>query len=129
MVRGYYLLEEFTQSSGNELRLKRRYWFDRFEQVRLARLETFDDHGVLETEVKYSDERSVGNGKPVVLPTHIVLTRRKDSYRINITYQAPESVSLDHQYPADVFVLENSTGLPEVDLDNRRKDASVPNRP
>jgi hypothetical protein len=129
VVRGYYLLEEFTQSSGNELRLKRRYWFDRFEQVRLARLETFDDHGVLETEVKYSDERSVGNGKPVGLPTRIVLTRHKDSYRINMTYQAPESVNLDHEYPADVFVLENSTGLPEVDLDNRRKDASVPNRP
>ena len=53
---------------GKWLRLKRRYWFDRFEQVRLARLETFDDHGVLETEVKYSDERSVGNESPWFCP-------------------------------------------------------------
>ena len=46
-----------------------------------------------------------------------------------MTYQAPESVSLDHEYPADVFVLENTFGLPEVDLDAKQKNASVPNPP
>ena len=129
VVRGYYLLEEFIQSASGELKLKRRYWFDRVGSIHLARLETFDDEGVLETEVRYSTELSVGAGQSAHLPTHIELTRRKDSYRISMTYQAPESVSLDHEYPADVFVLENTSGLIEVDLDAKKKEASAPSPP
>jgi hypothetical protein len=34
---------------------------------------------------------------------------------------------MNHEYPADVFVLENKWGLPEVNLDERGKDR-VPNR-
>jgi len=129
VVRGYYLLEEFNQSADGELRLKRRYWFDRVKAIRLARLETFEDHGVLETEVRYSAQQNLGAEQSASLPSHIELTRRKDSYRISMTYQAPETVSLDHDYPADVFVLENTFGLKEVDLDANRKDSSVPNPP
>lgn len=127
IVRGYYLLEELSPSAAGELRLKRRYWFDRVEKVELARVETFDDHGVLETEVRYSAEKSLGADQSARLPSHIEIARRKDQYRISMTYQAPESVSIDHEYPADVFVLENTFGLPEVDLDAKSKDASVPN--
>jgi len=128
-VRGYYLLEEFSQSASAELRLRRRYWFDRVAALRLARVETFDDHGVLETEVKYSAEKGIGADQATRLPSHIELTRKKDQYSITMSYQAPESVSLDHEYPEDVFVLENTFGLKEVDLDAKRKDASVPNPP
>ena len=129
VVRGYYLLEEFSQSAAGELRLKRRYWFDRVNSIHLARLETFDDNGVLETEVRYSAEQGVGANQSARLPAHIELTRRKDQYRISMSYQAPETVSLDHEYPPDVFVLENTFGLKEVDLDAKSKDASVPSRP
>jgi hypothetical protein len=126
VIRGYYLLEEFTQAAAGQLMLRRRYWFDRVGAINLARVETFDDHGVLETEVRYSIEQSVGTDPAARLPTHIELTRRKDQYRIRMNYQAPPSVSLDHDYPADVFVLENTFGLKEVDLDANRKDASRP---
>lgn len=129
VVRGYYLLEEFSQAATGELRLKRRYWFDRVLSIRLARLETFDDHGVLETEVRYSVEQSVGADQSARLPSHIELTRRKDAYRISMTYQAPASVSLDHEYDPQVFILENTFGLPEIDLDAKSKDASVPSPP
>ena len=129
VVRGYYLLEELFQSGSAELRLKRRYWFDRVGAIRLARVETFDDHGVLETEVKYNAEKSIGSEQALRLPSHIELTRKKDQYSITMNYQAPESVSLDREWPADVFVLENTFGLTEVDLDAKRKDASVPNPP
>lgn len=129
VVRGYYLLEEFTQTSAGELMLRRRYWFDRVGAINLARVETFDDHGVLETEVRYSAEQAVGTDPSTRLPTHIELTRRKDQYRIRMTYQAPQSVSFNHDYPNDVFVLENTFGLKEVDLDAKSKDASAPNPP
>jgi hypothetical protein len=129
VVRGYYFLEEMVQSASGDLKLKRRYWFDRVGSIQLARVETFDDHGVLETEVRYSAEKTIGSNQTARLPSHIEITRRKDQYRISMTYQAPEAVSLDHEYPADVFVLENTFGLPEVDLDAKGKDASVPNPP
>ena len=118
VVRGYYLLEELFQAGSAELRLRRRYWFDRVGSIRLARVETFDDHGVLETEVRYSGEQSIGADQTMRLPAHIELARKKDQYTITMSYQAPESVSLDHEYEAPVFVLENKWGLPEVDLDN-----------
>jgi len=119
VVRGYYLLEELVQSAAGELIPKRRYWFDRVGSIKLARVETFDDRGVLETEVKYDGETAVGGEHAVRLPSRIELTRRKDEYSISMSYQAPETVTLDHDYEPQVFVLENTFGLKEVDLDNR----------
>lgn len=119
VVRGYYLLEELIQSAAGELKPKRRYWFDRVGSIRLARVETFDDRGVLETEVRYGSETSVGSEHAVRLPSHIELTRRKDQYSITMSYQSPETVALDHEYEPQVFELENTYGLIEVDLDKR----------
>jgi len=49
------------------------------------------------------------------------LTRPQDHYQLSLTYQSPESVVLDREYPLDVFVLENKNNLPEVDLDAPKK--------
>jgi hypothetical protein len=55
------------------------------------------------------------------MPTKISLTRPQDHYEISLTYQSPESVILDKQYDPEIFVLENKTNLPEVDLDAPKK--------
>jgi hypothetical protein len=55
------------------------------------------------------------------------ITRPQDHYKITITYQAPESVTLDHDYSADAFVLENKWGLREVDLDADKQPAPPKN--
>src|SRR5215813_3962663 len=103
IVRGYYLLEELATTASGEARLKRRFWFDRVEGIRLARLQTFDDQGLLDTDVSYSDYQTLGQGPTAQLAGHIELTRPRDQYKLNLTYQDPVSVTIDRGWPANVF--------------------------
>lgn len=126
VVRGYYLLDELSQSATAEAKLRRRFWFDRVGGIRLARLQTFDESGSLDMDISFSAERSIGGEQAVRLPSHIELIRKKDEYSISLTYQAPDSVNIDHEWPVQVFVLENKWGLPEVDLDAKGTRATTP---
>src|SRR6266436_291815 len=127
IVRGYYFLEELQTAGDGNARLLRRFWFDRVNGIRLARLQTFDEKGVLVTDVTYGELKRFGAGGEALLPGQIGITRPQDHYKITITYQAPESVTLDHEYPPDVFVLENKGGLREVDLDAEKQPAPPKN--
>ena len=120
VVRGYYFLDELQSQGEGAARLLRRFWFNRVGGVNFSRLQTFDDRGALITDVTYSDFKPVGE-QGVTLPTKISLTRPQDHYQLSLTYQSPESVVLDREYQTDVFVLENKTNLPEVDLDAPKK--------
>jgi hypothetical protein len=119
VVRGYYLLDELAPGGEGGAHLTRRFWFDRVGGIRLARLQTFDDKGMLVTDVTYGEQKSFGEGGPVMLPARMELTRPHDRYKLNLTYQSPESVIINRQYDAEVFVLQNKWQLPEVDLDTR----------
>jgi len=127
VVRGYYFLEELQTAGDGNARLLRRFWFDRVKGIRLARLQTFDEKGVLVTDVTYGELRRFGAGGEALLPAQVSITRPQDHYKITITYQTPESVSLDHDYSPDVFVLENKGGLREVDLDSAKQPAPPKN--
>lgn len=123
VVRGYYLLEEFAEPKGGDLQLMRRIWFDRVGEIRLARMQTFDDKGLMVADVAYLDEKPMGSdGRK--LPSRIDITRPREHYRLSIAYQAPASVDLGHEYKPEAFVLENRWQLPEVDLDARNKRAN-----
>jgi len=119
VVRGYYFLDELQTQGDGSARLLRRFWFNRVNKVQFARVQTFED-GVLTTDVVYSEFKAVGDAN-LTLPTKIGLTRPQDHYEISLTYQSPESVVLDKEYQPEVFVLENKTNLPEVDLDAPKK--------
>jgi hypothetical protein len=121
VVRGYYFLEELQQAGDGTARLLRRFWFDRVNGIRLARLQTFDETGALVTDVSYGDLRSFGTEGKAQLPVQVSITRPQDHYKISITYQAPESVNIDGDYPPDAFVLQNKWGLTEVDLDAEKR--------
>lgn len=125
VVRGYYLLEEFSPSSADEMRLLRRFWLDRVGGIRLARLQTFDDRGLLITDIAYWDDMAVGDdGRK--LPSRLDITRPHDHYRLSMAYQAPSSMDIDREYRPEAFVLENKWQLPEVDLDaSQNKRAKV----
>jgi len=120
IVRGYYFLDELQTQGNGSARLLRRFWFNRVNAVQFARVQTFDDDGVLTTDTVYSEFQPVGE-QNLTLPTKISLTRPQDHYEISLTYQSPESVVLDKEYQPEVFVLENKTNLPEVDLDAPKK--------
>jgi hypothetical protein len=120
VVRGYYFLDELQPAGDNSARLVRRFWFDRVGGIRLARLQSFDEKGALVNDVTYGDMVKFGADGTVMMPAKISLTRPQDHYKISITYQAPESATIDKDYPAEAFVLTNRWDLPEVDLDAKK---------
>ncbi|HEX8179022.1 MAG TPA: hypothetical protein VF525_05705 [Pyrinomonadaceae bacterium] len=119
VVRSYYALDEIAPASGGIAHLLRRFWFDRSEQLRLARVQTYDQNGQLITDVVYNNPRPFGADGKYVLPADIELTRPQDRYAIRISYQTPAEVKIDQPYDADIFVLENKSHLTEVDLDKK----------
>jgi len=125
VVRGYYLLEEFSQSSPSESRLLRRFWFDRVGGIHLARLQSFNDQGLLITDVSYWDEKPFGEAAQRRLPSRIEITRPHDHYKLSIAYQAPSETELDREFQPEAFVLENRWQLPEVDLDARQRNKAT----
>ena len=126
IVRGYYLLEEITPAVSGQARLQRRLWFDRYNGIRLARIQSFDEHGRLITDVSYLDEKPFGESSQVTLPSKVQITRPLDRYKLSITYQAPADVDINRPFQPEAFTLENRWQLPEVDLDQRRRNkASV----
>ncbi len=124
VVRGYYFFDEFQTVADNSARLLRRFWFDRVGGIRLARLQTFDEKGRLITDVSYGALKKFGAEGNFLLPAQISLTRPQDHYQITITYQTPESLTVNHDYPSEVFVLENKWGLREVDLDAEKRSST-----
>jgi len=126
VVRGYYLLEEFTQPTSGEARLVRRFWFDRVNAIRLARVQFYDDRGLLLTDVSYSNETAFGEGAKYRLPARIEITRPHDQYKLTISYQMPETVAVDKEFRPEAFILENKGELPEVDLDERLRKKATP---
>ncbi len=129
VVRGYYVLDELSPPTNGFAKVIRRFWFDRVGTggTRLARMQNYDNHGVLITDVVYGELRAFGE-QAVMLPSMIELTRPQDRYKININYQAPASVRLDHVYPPEAFVLQNKWGLPEKNLDEEIKRPMPANR-
>lgn len=120
IMRGYYILEEFSQT-GSDARPQRRFWFDRVNGIRLARVQTFDDQGRLITDVSYYNEKPLGSSATASLPSRIEITRPQDQYKLSISYQDSTSVELNRDYNPKAFVLENKWQLPEVDLDVQYK--------
>ncbi|HEY0375491.1 MAG TPA: hypothetical protein VGC87_00875 [Pyrinomonadaceae bacterium] len=124
VVRGYFLLDELSPGGETGARLLRRFWFDRVGSIRLARMQTFDKNGMLDSDVSYKLPKNFGEDSRLVMPSRVELTRPHDRYKLSIIYQSPEAVVFDHDYPSEVFVLENKWQLPEFDLDAREKQES-----
>ena len=124
IMRGYYLLEEFSNESG-DAKLLRRFWFDRVSGIRLARVQSYDDRGKLITDVAYYNEKPLGSSTTASLPSRVEITRPQDQYKLSISYQDSTSVELNREYGPKAFVLENKWQLPEVDLDAQLKKVTA----
>jgi hypothetical protein len=123
VLRGYYLLDELRKNDDGSLSIARRFWFDRVGGIRLARQQIFDDKMEIESDIVYGVEGNLGeSGEYNNLPLEIVVTRPKDKYKMKLTYQTPETVSIGKTYKPDVFLLKNDKNLPEVDLDQKARE-------
>ena len=124
--RGYYLLDEYTKQADGELRIGRRFWFDRVGGIRLARQQIFDAKGELESDIVYGAEGNLTDtGEYDRLPLQIVVTRPQEKYAMRLTYQMPDEVKIGKKYPDTAFVLQNSWGLEEVDLDKKLQEVTA----
>ncbi|MCX7639674.1 MAG: hypothetical protein N2Z23_04450 [Pyrinomonadaceae bacterium] len=117
VLRGYYILDELQREADNNLRLTRRFWFDRVGGIRLARQQIFDYEGNLESDIVYGREGTLSNYAN--MPLRIEVTRPKEKYRMSLTYQDPTGVSIGKSYPQSAFELKNNWNLPEIDLDKK----------
>ncbi len=117
VVRSYYFLDELKPVANNSAQLVRRFWFDRVGGIRLARLQSFNEKGALVNDVIYGPLTRFGVAGNLQMPAKISLTRPQEHYKITITYQEPESLTIDKEYVPEVFVLTNKWDLTEVDLD------------
>jgi len=123
VLRGYYILDELRKTEDGSLKVSRRFWFDRVGSVRLARQQIFDEKGEIESDIIYGREGNLTDtGEYNNLPLRIEVTRPKEKYKMSLTYQSPETVSIGKTYNADVFVLENRWNLTEVDLDKKAEE-------
>src|SRR5688572_6744016 len=118
--RGYYLLDEFLRGDNGELKITRRFWFDRVGGIRLARQQIFDGKGEIESDITYGREGKLTETADYArLPLQILVTRPQEKYSMRLTYQTPEAVTIGKTYPAAAFVLQNTWDLEEVDLDKK----------
>ncbi|MCA1625790.1 MAG: hypothetical protein LC778_18730 [Acidobacteria bacterium] len=125
VLRGYYLLDELRKAEDGSLRVSRRFWFDRVGSVRLARQQLFDEKGEIESDIIYGKEGNLTDtGEFNNLPLRIEVTRPKEKYKMSLTYQSPETVSIGKTYKTDVFILENRWNLTEVNLDKKLEEIS-----
>lgn len=124
VFRGYYLLDELRKNADGSLTVARRFWFDRVGIIRLARQQIFDEKGEIESDITYGKSGNLtATGEYNDLPLRVELTRPKEKYKMSLTYQSPETVSIGKTYKEEVFVLENRWKLEEVDLDKKLLDA------
>jgi hypothetical protein len=124
--RGYYLLDEFTKRSENDLVISRRFWFDRVGGIRLARQQIFDAKGEIESDIVYGVEGNLTNtGQYNRLPLQIIVTRPQEKYSMKLTYQVPDEVRIGHKYPQAAFVLQNTWELEVVDLDKKLQELTA----
>ncbi len=123
VLRGYYLLDEIHKNDDGTTSVLRRFWFDRVGVVRLARQQIFDAKGEIESDIVYGSTGNLGEGSEYAnLPLQIEVTRPKEKYKMKLTYQAPETVTIGKAFPQSAFVLQNSWGLQEVDLDKKLQE-------
>jgi hypothetical protein len=125
VLRGYYLLDELRKNADGSLTIKRRFWFDRVGGIRLARQQIFDAKGEIESDIIYGNTGNLSDsGEYANLPLRIEVTRPKEKYKMSLTYQSPAAVSVGKTYPAKAFLLENTWGLQEVDLDKKLSETT-----
>lgn len=142
VLRGFYLLDEFKKDSDGNLRITRRFWFDRVGGALLTRQQIFGSDGEIESDIVYGQRGKISADSNLDLPLEVEVTRPKERYTLKLIHAAPEGVKIGREYPDTAFLLENEWGLETLDLDkklieirsgssdnaNRLVDASRPNQ-
>ncbi|HYE72833.1 MAG TPA: hypothetical protein VEF04_05860, partial [Blastocatellia bacterium] len=115
----YYVIAEsqLLPDASGRAQVRRRFWFNRSDQIRLARQEVFDDKTQLVTEVRYTNYIKLSAESNDLRPGVVTVLRPRDGYSAKISF-LQESVEINPEdLPPTAFTLENKDQLPVTDLD------------
>jgi len=126
--RSYYVVFVVERDEKGQLKLRRKFWFDRTQDgAPLTRQQTFENGvGRLASDVSYSNWFTAPNSTSD-LPGRVIIDRRNDGYRLDLRLVA-ETVEVNLELPLTTFSLENTEKLEEVNLDAPHKAATEPPR-
>ena len=113
----FYVISELELSGNGPARVRRRFWFDRSNQLKLAKQQLFDERGQLMTEVAYSDYQQLNSDQPDFWPSVVQIARPHDGYAARFTFSGEKFEINPADLPATAFVLDNKENLPVTDLD------------
>ena len=107
--RQFYILSCHRRAPDGGLALKRRIWFDRLD-LNIVRLQAYSAGGRLESEIGYSDFRTVDGH---VYPGLVRFERPQEAYRMAIRAQR---IQVDLDLAATAFVLKKLPTRQVIDL-------------
>ena len=114
--RSFYVLSELELTGDGQARVQRRFWFDRNDQLKLAKQQLFDGQGSLVTEVTYSAYQKLNPEMSQLWPSVLLISRPHDGYAARFTFSDERFELNPVDLPATAFVLENKENLPITDL-------------
>jgi len=126
--RSYYVIYVLERDEKAQLKLRRKFWFDRSQTgTPLVRQQTFENGGGrLSSDVLYSNWFTEQNSS-LALPGRVIIDRRNDGYRLDLRLEV-ETVEVNAELPITTFRLENTEKLEELNLDAPRKATTEPPR-
>ena len=98
-----------VEPAGEEMRLKRKAWFDR-TNLELARVQFYESDGVYVEDVHYSVYQDF---QGISYPSHIEVTRPVEDYRLAITIL---KATFNQPIEPEKFILNKPEGAQLVDL-------------
>jgi outer membrane lipoprotein-sorting protein len=107
--RRYYVVEVFDKNGGDELKLKRRIWFDR-SNLEIVRVQFYGPGGKYLEGVDYANYRDFGG---IRYPTRIRLTRPVEDYALQINVR---KASFNQPIESSQFELKQPAQAQRVDL-------------
>ena len=107
--RRFYVVSVVESVESEELRLKRKAWFDR-ANLELARMQFYESNGVYVEDVHYSDWKDF---QGTSYPSHIEVARPIEDYRLAITIL---KATFNQPIAAEKFILTQPPGTQLVDL-------------
>jgi hypothetical protein len=123
--RTYYVIYVLERGQGQRSYLRRKFWFDRTQfGTPLVRQQVFGNgDGRLASDIFYSDFfRDPGSQR--LWPRRVRIERPGDGYGLTIIVEK-DSAEINPQLPSAAFLLENTEGLREVDLDQPQKGSPI----
>lgn len=119
ILRSFYVVSEAEASAtpGEAARVRRRFWFDRTNNLQFARQQTFDARGDLATDAQYSDYMKLSETSPHLWPSVVLVARPHDNYSARLTFNPGRFEVNPTDLAPTAFSLENVEGLPVTNLD------------